>query len=482
MYLNQLKNVISSNLNWTGNFALDKNEALINTGSVLNIWGTVGRITNLDVFQTYVLMTFLTGILTFLCMYSFVKLVIKDSRLSLIVTVLIYLIIIKDSIGRPSPTQLTLWIVFILITIIYKQSIMYKKSSFVLVISLYLILILSNPFYAIFILIYFTFLIVLRYKKSSPLLILNYFFIVSLSLIYYLNLESSVKYNEMLIRFGILNDRFPGAFNLTITLLILSLILMRLILKRQDETYNFLFVLIISCLLSLNSQILTGVFFEAESHFSYLVKTVIAISLVYLLNVTKFYKLIPNLLIPIFVFTGLFLLYSVASRSVDIVDYTSKEKQLLSVLQNPKYSESIFLIKGVKNYDLLDYVSLYTSVKPFWSPVIYADPISDQEILQRFSCTVESNYLFRNFLQDYKPIFAHKYINEFQRYPKWDWLQSITGGEKFFTIQSRIERSKAQDYTFLMNYKNNYCLPNTFEYKVDYILDDQLKIIKVSAY
>jgi hypothetical protein len=480
MYLNQLKNVINSNLSNTGDSTFDKNDTLVNTGSVLHIWGTIGQITHLDVFQTYILMTFLTGIFTFLCMYSFIKLISINARISLLTTILIYLIVIKDSIGRPSPTQLTLWVVFILITLIYQQTTMYKKSSFLLSLILYLILILSNPFYAIFIFMYFTFMLVQSYKNISPAVVMNYFFILLISLIYYFNLDSSVTYSEMLTRFGVLKDRFPGALNLTFVLFVLSIILIALILKKKDANYKFLFVLVISCLFALNSQMFTGVFFEAESHFSYLVKTVIALSLVYLLNLSQIYLLNPNLCVVIFIFIALSLLYSITAKNVDIVEYTSKEKKLVLALQNQKYSGTIFLIKGVKNYDLLDYIPLYTDVKPFWSSVKYSDLISDQELLRRFACTLESDYSFKSFLKDYRIIFAHKYINESQRYPRWDWFQSITGGDKFSTINSRIEKSKAQDYVYLLNYSKKFCSPKTFEYEVDYILSDQLKIIKVS--
>jgi hypothetical protein len=174
-------------------------------------------------------------------------------------------------------------------------------------------------------------------------------------------------------------------------------------------------------------------------------------------------------------------IYSITTRDTNFIQYTNKEEQIISILQDEKYSGSVFLIKGVNNFDFLDYAPLYTDIKLFWNPVKYSESITDNEILQRFSCTLESDYTFSSFLQDYRSLFAHKYLNEFGRYPKWDWFRNITNGDKFHTIRSKINQSKFQQYSRLIEYKDNNCLPKTFIYKVDYILNNQLKITEVGT-
>jgi hypothetical protein len=481
MYLNQLKNVIMSNQNSTGYVASNNNDTVISTGSILHIWGTLGRLANLDVFQTYILMTILTGIVTFLCMYALVKLINKDAKTSLLITILTYSFILKDSIGRPSPTQLSLWLVFLLIFLIYKFSSTNKINIAILILFFYIILIVSNPFYALFISIYFTLIVTQRYKNITGPLISSYLATIFISLIYYLSIDRSKTTIEMHSRFGVLYDRFPGAFRLTFILLVFLLLVTILVIKSRNSTHIFILILSISSLLALNSQIFTGVFFEAESHFHYLIEILIFISVCYFILNNGYYRMKSLTLITVLATIVLWQIYSITTRDTIFIQYTNKEKQIISMLQDEKYSGSVFLIKGLNNFDFLDYAPLYTDIKLFWNPTKYSESITDNEILQRFSCTLESDYTFSDFLQDYRSLFAHKYLNEFERYPKWDWFRNITNGDKFITLRSKINQSKSQQYSRLIEYKNNNCLPKTFKYKVDYILNNQLKITEVGT-
>jgi hypothetical protein len=483
MYLNQLKIIIDSSTypNQIYNEFNHDNNVLSQSGSLLQLWGSLGSFLNLQVFQLYIVMTLLTGVLTYLSLNFLLSNFIKENRNSILLTSICYLVVIKDSIGRPSPTQLTLWLVFLSLGSILRFN--SSKKNYLLFVSLfaYIIIILTNPFYAIFMIFIASLIILSQRKNFDQKFLVFYSVLMLISIYYYFSLDVLDSQREMQIRFGVLFDRLPGAFELSMTLFLLICIGMYLYLKSKDGNYKYLNVILIASLLALNSQVFTGIVFEAESHFQLLLKINIFIFLSYISNIyINRFRVASALYISIVIILTFQLLFNFSNR-LDPTPYSHKEKHIISLLQNRMYKDSIFLIRNFKNNDLLDYLPIYTGIDLYWNSIMATYPISDSELLSRFACTIDSKYSFADFNRDYRVIFAHKFINEFQRYPKWNRLSNLLGIRNFDELESEIEREKAREYLFLMNEVKNQCVVQKYRYKIDFVLESDFRITKINS-
>jgi hypothetical protein len=483
MYLNQLKIIIDSSTypNQIYNEFNHDNKVLTQSGSLLQLWGSLGGFLNLQVFQLYIVMTLLTGVLTYLSLNFLLSNFIKEKINSLLLTSVCCLVVIKDSIGRPSPTQLTLWLVFLSIGSILRFN--SSKKNYLLFVSLfaYIIIILTNPFYAIFMIFIASLIILSQRKNLNQKFLVFYSALILISIYYYFSLDALKSQPEIQLRFGVLFDRLPGAFRLSITLFLLICIGMYLYLKSKDCNYKYLNIILIASLLALNSQVFTGIVFEAESHFQLLLKINIFIFLAYISNsyINRF-RVASALYISIVVILTFQLLFNYSNR-LDPTPYSHKEKHIISLLQNKMYKDSIFLIRNFKNNDLLDYLPIYAGIDLYWNSIMAADSISDSELLSRFACTIDLNYSFEDFNRDYRVIFGHKFINEFQRYPKWDRFSNLPGVINFDELKSEIEKEKSREYLFLMNEVKNQCVVQKYRYKIDFVLESDFRITKISS-
>jgi hypothetical protein len=284
-------------------------------------------------------------------------------------------------------------------------------------------------------------------------------------------------------RFGVTYDRFPGAFKLTLSSLILSLISLFQFLKSKKQIYLVTTFITISNFFAINSQIFTGMLFEQESHYRHISWSLLFLCFcVIVLNTFDLKWLIYNfklIALVIFLFY-LQVFYSVAQiNTKEFGAWTAKENKILTILQKKDYDKAVILASSSVNPDLLDALHLYSNTYIYWAPIIYAEPISDKEILNRFACTVNSDYNFIKFKNDYSLLFAHKFINEYQRELRWNFLNKYLNRPEINI--TKYEKAIAEDYNYLNLVFKNECSKGIYRYKVDFILNEDLEIKKLGS-
>ncbi len=169
-------------------------------------------------------------------------------------------------------------------------------------------------------------------------------------------------------------------------------------------------------------------------------------------------------------------------KDSDFIPWTKKEISLFDELKRPSYKDVVVLgSSNLKNPDLLSYIPLYTDSKVYWNELIFNEKITDTEILNRFACTIPKGYSFNKFQnEDYPRIFAHKFINAEYRYPKWNKVMKLLGKEVFSLDAIRFEKLK--QFNQLIGIYESKCTTGKFLYKIDYILDQDLNLKKVSKW
>lgn len=486
MYLSKLQNFLDGELNYSTGILkrTETDQNLGGLGQLFRIWGELGRLLNLNIFTLYLIMIFISSILTYLAIYSLLSNLNLTYKKNVLLTTLISFTILGVSLGRPSPNQLTLWSAILFISGILRLKKSYKFDFFILFIS-FLYTYLTNPFY--FILIVFLFLMIatnqrkylkFRFKAISSLICLfsigNYLLSKSNG-----NLIQSETYS----RWGVIYDRLPGALNLSISLFLISLLFFVKYRSKKRDSDFALFALSFSNLLALNSQVFTGIVFEQESHYDSITKILISFSVVSALisiGRVKIAKItwVTALILTITQVIQTINIAQAKTNDLNWTPWTKKEIKLLNELNQSQYDGAVLLMSSFNNPDLMDSISLYTKVHLYWSGNIWSDYLSDNEILERFACTIKPNYSYQEFLKDYSMIFAHKYLSEYLRYPKWNNISKKFGFEVYRL--DVIDKRKQKEYTYLMNINQNECLNKFYRYHLDLKLNENFRISKIN--
>jgi hypothetical protein len=485
MYLGRMKPFIEGN-NFGSDLLFEKADDgyVIGTGLIFWFWGGIGNFLKLDIFQAYILMIFITALVSFISLYFLVSTVIDNKKWNFIVTSLINLLILKAMYGRPSPVQLTIWISFLFIALIIRYISLDKNKYLIYSFVAFVAILLTNPFYAILLMFIFACVALYRNKNSSRF----FTFIFSVSIVmclFYFSYATGVSEIdfETKRRFGVTYDRFPGAFNLTCASLILFLISLFQFLKSKKQIYLITTFIAISNFFAVNSQIFTGILFEQESHYWLISWSLLFLCFcVILLNTFDLKRLIYNfklIALVIFLFY-LQVFYSVAQiNTKEFGAWTAKENKIITILQKKDYDKAVILVNSSVNPDLLDSLHLYSNTYIYWAPIMYAEPISDKEILNRFACTVNSDYNFSKFRNDYSLLFNHKFINEYQRELRWNFLNKYLNRPEIDI--TKYEKAIAEDYNYLNLVFKNECSKGIYRYKVDFILNEDLELKKLGS-
>ena len=407
LYLAQLKSGVETQHNFPLWFIYEhRNSGASPAGNEIYLfWGEICKLFAFGIFETYLVMTFLTGLITFISINSLLEVLEIKPKVRLLFTPFIAISGIGFGLGRPSPTQLTLWILIFGLTKSFEE-----KRKYLWLNLFGILLILTNPMYAIF---YLT-LLSLRFMvardfslvtfcKLSPLLISTGMYVLN---------ERKLSDQEVMARFGLVATHLPGAVRPTLQLLlVLSIILLISRIKKIQILKN-LSLLITALLFALNSQIVTGKVFEMESHFRYTTNLILCLSVLVCLK-----EVIPQEITKGFLSLTLILAICISlvinwPSAINARLYTKGEIQLLKSLQARKYRDKIFLIKQSQiERDLYMTLPLNTHIKLYWHPDIPFYNLSDNEILERFGCTIDTKYNLGDFENDKALLYGHKFEN-----------------------------------------------------------------------
>ena len=485
-YLGKVKEIILDN---NTSVILANTESVANSGGVSYIlwfWGKIGYVLSFNVFQVYLLMTFFTAFLTFLSLYYLISRVVERKLLSIVATLVIAFVVIQNNLDRPSLTQLSLWITFLYVGAIIDYFREKKSSKLLIIFSTFILTIFSNPFYSIFSCIFLFLMAVYNKGKLDLIFKLVSILIAFICLIYFIKIQASnPEILQMQLRNGVLFDRYPSAVNLILVCIfpIALLVLIHIVNLPKIRHSSFIIISMASLIISINSNLITGKVFEMESHYRLLAHILVGVSLTLILIENFGFMLLRFMILGILLLSGFNLLNNFTTdKDSDFIPWTKKEISLFDELKRPSYKDVVVLgSSNLKNPDLLSYIPLYTDSKVYWNELIFNEKITDTEILNRFACTIPKGYSFNKFQnEDYPRIFAHKFINAEYRYPKWNKVMKLLGKEVFSLDAIRFEKLK--QFNQLIGIYESKCTTGKFLYKIDYILDQDLNLKKVSKW
>jgi hypothetical protein len=166
-YLLQIKSLIDNKGNYRNPYFFEHSDSVmsISDSYFIWVWSAFARLLSLNAIQIYLLLMFITGLVTYLVIYTIVNnLKLTSANSNLISAITTFWLLPIAAMGRPSPTQTTLWIVLLCIFRLSKH--VSTRLGVVPwdVIFILSILFLFNGIYAIYICI-FAFLLAVFYLQ-----------------------------------------------------------------------------------------------------------------------------------------------------------------------------------------------------------------------------------------------------------------------------------------------------------------------------
>ena len=488
-YLLQIKFLIDNEGNYRNPYFYEHSDSVmsISDSYFIWVWSAFARLLSLDAIQVYILLMFITGLVTYLVIYTIfngLKLTFAKSNLISAITTFWLLPIV--AMGRPSPTQTTLWIVLLCVFRLSKHVSM-RNSVFpwdiVFILS---ILFLFNGIYALYICT-FAFLLAIFYPDFRKKYI---YFIFPTSLLgaYYTTLTkfvTSIESKDLRNRLGFLDTHLPGSLRLTIlTVLIGSLLV---IINNFNDNVKIYSIAIFALPIAANQNVLSGKWWQPEAHYWFLMIVLIAVGSYVLfcyflekIRISKLYFYSKSLFVLI-LFFGLLQVFHNAN---DLKNQTEKGSRLnnekFTILQQLKYS-------GIKNQVVLESsetgsvnlpeeVLLLTDTFLYWNSLGGLYESTNTEILERFACTInKEDYTYSDLTKDSRKIYIYRFLNPDMFFPKWNHLSdTVKLIERYSSPKDNILKI---DHTKLVKYRVNSCDP--YKYKVDWILTKEGKLLRV---
>jgi hypothetical protein len=483
-YIGKIREIIKGNNNVGNPIIYENSEGSFSYGdsSLFYIWGTFGRVTDLNVVQTYLVMISINSAILVFSIYSFFLLV-QNKNIAICCSLLISVFFIQE-LGRPSPTQQLLPFLILAITIVFRISLKHQEMSKLkrifnkfgfLVIALFIIS--GNPLYSLML-----FLVTLTYVFLFPQSSRFCFWLSTvINVGYFIWNNSTLDSLDELIgnRFGIHSTRVPGALRITIPLMIiiilLALLLKTLLIKEILSKQMFILkvkiylIYSIALLIAVNSQIITGKAYEMESHYILVWKLFLGIILSELIivsinKINEFKNGLTLHLNKIMVFFTILPLILVSQfRSVQT--FESSVSKLLREIESNNYK--VVLVKNDSEFSgIEDDIIYHTQAYLYWHPYAVAAKITQQDISARFACAENRILSFSEYKSEEGNLYFHQYAN--------DRLKSIQLNRflNLFGLKSKpyvYEQFLVADYNSYIN-EQELCIEGIFKFRVDKII------------
>jgi hypothetical protein len=447
------------------------------SSALFAFWGLAGRILNFDILQTYLFMTLTTGTLTAIFVGLYFRTISGKHHLATPISIATVFLVCGTELGRPSPTQLGLWIVFLLLWL-QVQVTDESKSRLIWVILYPLALVFltfSNPFYALFVgICHFLLVIQMVYCRELRLATRQLFLIlisfVPFGLTYLKKFEHEDSQSE---RFGIINSHFPGAFKLTF-LLCVTICAVFFYGRNKDKNWRIVMVSLISNLITLNSQVFTGVHYEMESHLRLLTVVCLVSTSCYLVFIYP-KSLISYVLTLCLLISSSNLTNFATLFSKPIAREAQRELQVLKSVAEKANKRDVLLYQDL-NFPIesQEMIGVLTSTNLYFNPAGNLSRAADREILERLACSLFINQGGLN--EGLNQAYLHRFQNERLMFSKWDSLLNRFG---FDVYDPDLEAStRAADLQSVINYQRSSCSdPLNFKYKLNFLIDENLRLV-----
>ena len=485
-YLFQLKRFLDGEYSFGDGAIIEQYHSGYSAGSsfILAFWGVFGDLFDLSLLLTYLAMVLISSTLLLFSTYLFFVELEIQKKVSRLFAIVIFSLAFGFELGRPSPTQQTLWLAVFAFVWILKLSRNFSLRISVAVSILIMILVLCNPVYALSVFAFYILTLLGFHKRKLQKL--TSALPVSVALIVFNRIflsPSSLSEQDQLSRFGLFHSRLPGAFNSSIQLILMAAILRIIYRKTLYWPMLVLSNLCISLLIALNSQVITNHNFEMQSHLGILVRFTIFSSLLFCgieffkSNHFQIHRVARKLFFGIFEFLVLIVLIS----QVISVNHQQRDREdishisdLVFQLKQEKYAGKVFVIsEGKIDLDLLSYLALNSKIKLYWYPEARFAKISDEELFQRFSCTLKKTVDIGDIHKYETFLFAHKLVNQEQFFSKWNSSLAHFGLSTYWKDKKWSSYKNA--YESIAKFQKS-CRTGSFIKKADFKIDENLII------
>jgi hypothetical protein len=478
-YLGQIREVLNGNYNIGNPLIYENSQDGFSYGnsSLFYIWGTMGRILELDLIQTYLLMIIINSTTLFLLVYALNNFFIQG-KISIYITILLCIFLIGP-LGRPSPTQQLLPVLLITVLIILKQYQLSKKTikifpnisklTFTLAT---LILAFGNPYYSLNLLILLVILGIILKR------ILIFYITVAISLnafyFFYTRLKFDSQDQDIAARLGLHYTRLPGAIAITLPLIIVILCLIVFNFIYSNSKFGLSIKLIlalnVSLLLALNSQIFTGIAIEMESHFRliwylYLGLILNVICNYFLNQVTKInliekYSIISLILFPMVILFSL-------NQFKSVKFFQTDRSEIIQSINKDREIKSVLIKTDSKYFNLSDEIILLTNSYLYWEPSGAFSRMSRQDIIGRFACTQSKELTYAEFITMGVAGPTRQEINSKMKELKYKKFLDIVGIKQ--QQQIYFSNDLSADYKLFVKIQKD-CIQEKFQFRVDKII------------
>lgn len=370
------------------------------------IVGTLGKISGLSINNIFILGDFIFPIIIFCLLFYFLNLLTCSPSLSLVGSMVIMLAEVPDSLTALvklnfpncfltfsryiSPQFHYIFFISCLI-FIYRSLVNYKIVNILLSGFFLGLLFYVYPYFwfYIFVGLAVLFLYFLSKRQCRQIKVILFILIEALSFsiplwINHLKLTNISFYNEIMTRIA-----FKASHHIIISKVsILSLLIFIAFYKKRDFNFFFLFSFLLSGLLCMNQQVLTGWIFEPDCWHLYVNKQIAVISGIVLLNKLLRKTSFRERFIRIFLISGLS--FSIFVGMI-IQIYNYEENRQIQGQQQHLYKAFVWLQDNSKKEDVIlacgtisMLIPIHTYNNIYWSSYIFDYANSDKDILERF--------------------------------------------------------------------------------------------------
>jgi len=481
LYLGQIREVINGNYQIGNPFIFENSTegfTYLNS-SLFFIWGSVGRLFDLNLVHTYILMVSINSAMLIILLNFFYR-TFTNSKITILISLFVSIVLIGP-LGRPSPTEQLLPILMLAIILFLNQN---KKTnneskynaiwSKIVYLLCSLILVTGNGYYSLFL---FTLVVIMSviFKK------IQYFYFAT-SIIcnstYFIWTRINFDSSDELIaaRLGLHYTRIPGALFITIPLLLtLTLTLIFIRFFNLPKNHNFqartklFFSLNLALLISSNSQVFTGIAVEMESHYKIVWYVVLGVFFCIPTNfIFKFFKNSKyRKYLDTITISMLSLMIILLGNQFGRIQLTISERSIL--ISNIKYDKkvkSILIKKDSKFADLNDEIMLLTDKYLYWDPAGVLSRINQSDIISRFSCTQTRIITYEEFLKSEIASPSRQVVNSVMKEEKYHKFLNLFGIQRKPTIHKSFGQN---EYAYYVKKQKN-CLTDIYEFRVDKII------------
>ena len=431
LYLIQLNHYLQGG-KFTSNPLSEESELFgVGNSLIYPIFGYVGNLFGFSLEVLFVLIVLLTSITTYYLIKRIIgQLIGVNDWRSPLTSFFICITFIGDEFLRPSPTQ---WVLPFAMALVL-QFLRNRQDSFarlLIILSFSVLVIALNPYYSLFMIICCLIPLVglLRYKKLSWSLLTVVAFVAGDFISNKVRLSDR---SDSIDRWGFLFTHLPGSMELTVLLLIC--IFLNQGLKRHFNekpfdfrTWDYVFL---ALLFSLQQNVITGIWWEPESHLKTISYLLIGIYLLSLLHLTGPKKVVVLGLIALSVLNLV-----TFSKTLPPRETMNEKAKSASVQVSYLKTISQDLKRGDKNSiplhwyqnDSYQIFLLLSNQSYFWVNEMPYFSFSNEFLFQRFACM---NLILREsgFDEIDKIVLeVHGVSNKIQFYSKWNQFYSKLG-------------------------------------------------------